>query len=185
MAAYIPRSALPQQVPLEWTRLAGQVQGLSDPTRPAPLDGDPVRRNEIRCAPGWSVEPSSGRGLPWLGWANQLSHRCCIRARFADRMIGSIGSISRRTRLNSQHCGLVSSAGLHSEVNVGRRKPRAAWAWNPRCDPAGAHEPRQKSRMSRFLSSPQFEKVCRSILKYAHFTVLPIPGNMALSFPCV
>ena len=24
----------------------------------------------------------------------------------------------------------------------------AAWAWNSRCDPADAHEPRQKSRMS-------------------------------------
>src|SRR5208283_2827207 len=67
-------------------------------------------------------------------------------------MIGSIGSISRRTRLNSQHCGLVSSAGLHLEVNVGRRKPRAAWTWNSRYDPAGAHEPRQKSRMSPFPS---------------------------------
>ena len=70
-----------------------------------------------------------------------------------DRMIGSIGSISRRTRLNSQHCGLVSSAGLHSEVNVGRRKPRAASTWNSRCDPADAHEPRQKSRMSPFPST--------------------------------
>lgn len=46
MAAYISRSALPQQVPLERTRLAGQVQGLSDPARPAPLDGDPVRRTK-------------------------------------------------------------------------------------------------------------------------------------------
>ncbi len=39
---------------------------------------------------------------------------------------------------------------LHSEVNVGRSTPRSAWAWNSRCDPADAHEPRQKSRMSPF-----------------------------------
>ncbi len=63
---------------------------------------------------GWSVDSSSGRGLPWLRWANQLSHRCGIR--FLYRITGSIGSISRKTTLNSQHCGLVSSAGLHSEL---------------------------------------------------------------------
>ncbi len=37
-------------------------------------------------------------------------------------------------------------------VSRGRR-PRSACAWNSRCDPADAHEPKQKSRMSPFLLS--------------------------------
>ena len=75
----------------------------------------------------WSSLPAPGRSM-----VPSFRHP----ARFLDRMIGSIGSISHRTRtgLNSQHCGLVSSVGLHSEVNVGE-ETAAAWAWNSRCDP--------------------------------------------------
>ena len=64
--------------------------------------------------------------------------------------------IAEEKRGQPSHAALRTSveAGLHLEVNVGRRKPRAAWTWNSRYDPADADEPRQKSRMSPFSLKP-------------------------------
>ena len=94
LAADGPRPPLPPPLPVERPRLAGPVQGVPDPGRRPPPDGDPLRRAELAAGragrpgrglavvePAWDrLGPAVGDARPWTrvgGGGNGDRHLRC------------------------------------------------------------------------------------------------------------
>ncbi len=107
------------------------------------VERNPLRAGLVGRAEQWPWSSLAGLGQSMI---QSLLHRGPLRR--PDDWLNRVNEPQDEAELAALRTSVERGAPI--QVNVGRRKPRAAWTWNSHCDPAGAHEPREKSRMSPF-----------------------------------